>query len=103
MKINHMITKDSAINEPSQYDPDLPNANAVMAAICCASSQYAVNPSVDLAQLVADLAYKLTAPQYAESKLVTEVAKRLVFQWDAIVSEQHAELIAMMPQSSAIH
>lgn len=103
MKINRMVTKDSAVKESSQYDPDLPNASAVMAAICCISSQYAVNPSADLALLVADLAHKLTAPQYAESKLVTEVAKRLVYQWDAIVHEQQAELIETMPPSNAIH
>lgn len=90
-------------NEQTEYDPDLPNASAVMAAICCVSSQYAVNPSADLAMLVADLAHKLTAPQYAESKLVTEVAKRLVYQWDAIVHEQQAELIQATPHSSAIH
>jgi hypothetical protein len=92
----------------SNFDPDLPNANAVMAAICCTSSQYVMNPSVDLAKLVADLAHKLTAPQYAESKLVTEVAKRLVSQWDAIVHE-HAEwsqqtgLMNLMPGGNAVH
>lgn len=95
---NQQITK-----QQTEFDPDLPNASAVMAAICCVSSQYAVNPSVDLAMLVADLAHKLTAPQYAESKLVTEVAKRLVFQWDAIVNEQQAGLIASSPLSNAIH
>lgn len=86
-----------------QYDPDLPNASAVMAAICCVSSQFAINPSADLAMLVADLAHKLTAPQYAESKLVTEVAKRLVHQWDAIVHEQQANLINATPASESLH
>jgi len=99
-----MAIANQQINkQQTEFDPDLPNANAVMAAICCVSSQYAVNPSVDLAMLVADLAHKLTAPQYAESKLVTEVAKRLVFQWDAIVNEQQAGLIASSPLSNAIH
>jgi hypothetical protein len=87
----------------SNFDPDLPNANAVMAAICCTSSQYVMNPSMDLAKLVADLAHKLTAPQYAESRLVTEVAKRLVTQWDAIVEEQQAGLVNLMPGSNAVH
>jgi len=86
-----------------QYDPDLPNASAVMAAICCVSSQFAINPSADLAMLVADLAHKLTAPQYAESKLVTEVAKRLVHQWDAIVHKQQANLINATPASESLH
>jgi hypothetical protein len=92
----------------SNFDPDLPNASAVMAAICCTSSQYVMNPSVDLAKLVADLAHKLTAPQYAESKLVTEVAKRLVSQWDAIVHEhsewsQQAGMMNLMPGNNAVH
>jgi hypothetical protein len=86
----------------SNFDPDLPNANAVMAAICCTSSQYVMNPSVDLAKLVADLAHKLTAPQYAESKLVTEVAKRLVSQWDAIVHE-HSEWSQKIGMMNLIH
>lgn len=85
------------------YDPDLPNANAVMAAICCVSSQYIVNPSADLAMLVADLAHKLTAPQYAESTLVTEVAKRLVNQWNQIVSVQQASLMDATPLSDSYH
>ena len=97
------VTSKHLNSEQTEYDPDLPNASAVMAAICCVSSQYAVNPSADLAMLVADLAHKLTAPQYAESKLVTEVAKRLVYQWDAIVHEQQAEMIEATPPSSAIH
>jgi hypothetical protein len=91
----------------TRYDPDLPNASAVMAAICCTSSQFALNPSVDLAKLVAELAHKLAAPQYAESKLITEVAKRLVKQWDSIVEEQEQELaehmLHYMPGGDLIH
>ena len=97
------ITNQLLGNPQMEYDPDLPNASAVMAAICCVSSQYAVNPSTDLAMLIADLAHKLTAPQYAESKLVIQVAKRLVYQWDAIVHEQQAEIIQATPASSSIH
>ncbi len=87
----------------SEFDPDLPNANAVMAAICCVSSQYAMNPSADLAILISDLAHKLTSPQYAESKLITEVAKRLTFQWDAIVDGLHDALLAATPQNGTCH
>ena len=87
----------------SNFDPDLPNANAVMAAICCSSSQFVMNPSIDLAQLVADLAHKLSTPRYAETKLIKEVAKRLMVQWDAILHEQQAGLMEVAPLSSAIH
>lgn len=103
MKTNGSLTSKQVVNEQSEYDPDLPNANAVMAAICCVSSQYAVNPSTDLAILVSDLAHKLAAPQYAESKLITELAKRLVFQWDAIVDDLHDALLTATPQSGTFH
>ena len=39
---NKQIGNEEFRNEQSEYDPDLPNASAVMAAICCVSSQYAV-------------------------------------------------------------
>ena len=91
----------------TSYDPDLPNANAVMAAICCTSLQFAMNPSVDLAKLVAELAHKLAMPRYAESKLIVEVAKRLIRQWDTIVEEQQqeraADVLYDMPGSGVIH
>jgi hypothetical protein len=50
------------------YDPELPDANAVMASLCCVAAQYAGKPSLALAELAADLSRKLTAPQYAESR-----------------------------------
>jgi len=87
----------------AQFDPDLPNASAVMASLCCVATQYASQPSLELAKLAASLAHKLTAPQYAESKLVTEVAKRLVRQWDEVIdkalSEQKEVLRNLMPSS----
>lgn len=83
----------------AQYDPDLPDAKAVMASLCCVASQYASNPSLELAQLAASLAYKLTAPQYAESKLVEEVAKRLVRQWQHVLDDQVGTLRDLMPAS----
>lgn len=76
-------------NIPSMgFDPDLPNANAVMASLCCVATKYALEPSLELAKLAADLAYKLMAPEYAESRLVIEVAKRLIVQWHTLIREQ---------------
>jgi hypothetical protein len=87
----------------AQFDPDLPNASAVMASLCCVATQYASQPSLELAKLAASLAHKLTAPQYAESKLVVEVAKGLVRQWDEVIdealSEQKEVLRNLMPSS----
>ena len=106
MSINKTISAQAykpRINKQAEFDPDLPNASAVMAAICCVSSQYAVRPSADLAILVSDLAHKLAAPQYAESTLITEVAKRLMFQWDAIVDNLHDALLVATPQNGTCH
>ena len=83
----------------AEYDPELPNAHAVMAAICCVSVRYAANPTLALALLAADLSFKLTAEAYAESDLICEIAQHLVRQWDAIVS-RHQE-IAMMQMTSS--
>jgi hypothetical protein len=90
-----------------EYDPELPNANAVMASLCCVAVQYASRPSLELAALAADLSQKLMAPQYAESKLVTEVAKRLTAQWSTILRdglrEQNELEVSVMPVSMARH
>lgn len=72
----------------AQFDPDLPTASAVIASLCCVATQYASRPSVDLARQALDLARKLTAPQYAESKLIVEVAEQLVRQWDQVLFRQ---------------
>ncbi|CAG0992886.1 hypothetical protein MTYP_02379 [Methylophilaceae bacterium] len=87
----------------AKYDPDLPDASAVMASLCCVATQYASNPSMELARLAASLAHKLTAPQYAESKLVVEVAKRLVRQWDDVLFEQTNEMSRVIPASPNLH
>ncbi len=86
----------------AQYDPDLPDASAVMASLCCVATQYASHPSLELAKLAASLAHKLTAPQYAESKLVVEVAKRLVRQWDDVLFTQAADQSRVVPASQAL-
>lgn len=93
-----MSTADQAL-----YDPDLPDASAVMASLCCVAAQYASKPSLELAELATNLSHKLTAPQYAESRLVTEVAKRLVKQWEAILRDQNGLAVSVMPSSVAMH
>lgn len=80
MQVNNLKDEPSAL-----YDPDLPNAAAVMATLNCVAVRYARQPSLELAFLASDLAYTLTAPEYAESKLVKEVAKSLVFHWQHLV------------------
>lgn len=85
------------------YDPELPSASAVLASLCCVAARYASHPSAELAKLAASLSRKLTAPEYAESKLVTEVAKRLVKEWEAIVHEQDQLQSALLPSSNALH
>lgn len=91
--------KQASVN----YDPDLPDASAVMASLCCVAAQYASKPSLELAELATDLSRTLTAPEYAESRLVTEVAQRLVKQWEAILREQNGLVASVMPSSLAMH
>ena len=90
---NLEMTNQDNMNFGAMFDSELPNASAVMAAICCATSQFAANPSLDLAELVEDLAYTLSAPEYAETPLISQVAEQLLHQWAEIVDAQHAELL----------
>lgn len=77
-----------SIGKPSAlFDPELPSATDVMAAICCVATQYALNPSVDLAKLALGLANNLSAPEYAKSRYIEEVAKKLMMQWDSVLEE----------------
>jgi len=69
------------------FDPDLPTASSVLASLNCVAAQFALNPSEALAILAADLAYTLTAPEYAESSLIEEVARNLVQSWDSVVNQ----------------
>ncbi len=79
------------------YDPELPTANDMMAAICCVATHYAMKPSLDLAILAADLALKFTAPEYAESILIKDISQRLLNQWENIVAEYDEEAVAVLP------
>jgi hypothetical protein len=87
----------------TQHDYYLPNANAVMASLCCVAARYAANPSLELATLAAELSRQLAAPRYAESRLVSEVAQRLIQQWEGIVSERTATFATLIPASPAVH
>jgi len=84
------------------YDPELPTANDMMAAICCVATHYAMKPSLDLAMLVADLALKFTAPEYAESILIKDISKRLLNQWDKIVEEHRNSEAEFLPAHSTL-
>ncbi len=82
----------SSLKAPSElFDPELPTSRELMAAICCVATQYALKPTQELAILASELAHKLTAPEYADTKLIEDIAERLVQQWTRIVSEYGAE------------
>lgn len=59
------------------FDPDLPTAGDVMVAICCVTTRYALNPSLDLAKLALRLAGNLNAPEVVKSEYLEEVAKKV--------------------------
>ena len=84
------------------FDPELPTAKEVMAAMCCVATQYALNPTLDMAKSASSLAHKLTAPEYAETKLIVEIAKRLVFQWDEVLREHLYIETQLVPTSNTL-
>lgn len=84
------------------YDPELPTANDMMAAICCVATHYAMKPSLDLAMLAADLALKFTAPEYAETILIKDISKRLLNQWDKIVEEHRSSEAGILPTHATL-
>lgn len=84
------------------YDPDLPTAKDVLSAICCVATHYASKPSFDLAKLAADLSMKLTAPEYADSDLSKEIARRLHHQWSEIVTEHRALALKVLPNHKTL-
>ncbi len=87
----------NALKNSVLYDPELPTAKDVLSAICCVATHYAIKPSLDLAALAADLSLKLTAPEYADSALSKEIAKRLLSQWSEIVSEHQSLQAKVLP------
>jgi len=95
------------LNPPlGEYDPDLPNASAVLVSLSCVAMRYAKAPSEALANLGCQLAQTLTAPEYAESELVVLAAQQLCWQWQSLLAEhqyyalqQRAECL---PQSTTV-
>lgn len=77
---NHQVSPSG-----SMFDPDLPTASAVLVSLSCVATRYACNPSEDLAFLGWSLAQTLTAPEYAESSLITSAAKQLLQEWQALL------------------
>lgn len=84
------------------FDPELPTAKEVMAAMCCVATQYALNPTLEMAKSASSLAHKLTAPEYAETKLIVEIAKRMVFQWDEVLREHLYVETQLMPANNTM-
>lgn len=84
------------------FDPELPTAKEVMAAMCCVATQYALNPTLEMAKSASSLAHKLAAPEYAETKLIVEIAKRLVYQWDEVLREHLYIETQLVPASHTV-
>ena len=99
---NQAIKSKVAKNKKSAlYDPDLPTASAVLASLSCVATQYASEPSLGLATLASSLAQTLTAPEYAETKLISTVAKRLIYQWELVV-RAHQQFEAQQLETAGI-
>ena len=92
----------SASKHSVLFDPELPTAKEVMAAMCCVATQYALNPTLEMAQSASSLAHKLTAPEYAETKLIVEIAKRMVLQWDEVLREHLYIETQLMPANNTM-
>lgn len=102
-----MLHTNHRVSSSSLYDPDLPTAGDVMASLCCVATQYARDPSLDLALLGFGLAQTLTAPEYAESKLIVTVSKQLLDQWQSLLHahqelEMQQHLSDYVPQSLTV-
>ena len=96
------VQTNQVVKHSKLFDPELPTAKEVMAAMCCVATQYALNPTLDMAKSASSLAHKLTAPEYAETKLIVEIAKRLVFQWDEVLREHLYIETQLIPASNTM-
>lgn len=101
MQSNHKIEQSEL------FDPELPDANAVLVSLSCVATRYAINPSEDLALLGWRLAQTLTAPEYAESGLVVSAARQLTQEWRHLL-DAHREFALQqavtdfIPQSATV-
>jgi hypothetical protein len=91
------LTAQSAL-----FDPELPTATDVMLALSSVATQYALNPSADLAKLALGLAKNLSAPEYAETRYIAEVAKKLIMQWSSVVAEFQLIEAGLLPQHNVL-
>lgn len=85
-------------SEPSLYDAELPNTEDVMTSLCCVATQYACEPSKELAALGVDLANTLNAPEYAKSDEAIAISMQLLDRWRALL-QAHQEF-EMLNQAS---
>jgi hypothetical protein len=100
MQVSFMETQ---VEPTTYFDPDLPTASAVMASLCCVTMQYANRPSVELARTALHLAHTLTASEYAESKVIAEVAHRLVSHWDQVLFKQMNRFSTVLPDKQSVN
>jgi len=91
-----------AEGKSSLFDPELPTANDVMVAICCVTTGYALNPSIDLAKLALRLAGNLSAPEVNKSEHLDAVAKTLIEQWKSVLTEYQLIDISVMSQHNLL-
>jgi len=63
------------------FDPDLPNASAVLASLCCVITQYSKKPNANLARLALELSRKLGSKPYYESAYISAIGQRLEEEW----------------------
>ena len=75
------------------FDPDLPNASAVLASLCCVITQYTKNPNAHLAKLALELSQKLGKASYAESMFVTAIVQRMEEEWSRKLMQETASPI----------
>jgi hypothetical protein len=88
------------MNETEDFDPDLPNASAVLASLCCVITQYTKNPNANLARLALELSRKLGSKPYSESTLVTSVGQRLQEEWSRKLMQETGSPAAI---NTAVH
>lgn len=88
------------MRQTEDFDPDLPNASAVLASLCCVITQYTKNPNAHLARLALELSQKLGKASYAESMFVTAIGQRMEEEWSRKLMQETASPV---DNNNAIH